>query len=55
MNKSFWAKAFGWAGAAAVTLGSNGAFGKYSGFVTVLASALSALGIHHASNSDGSK
>jgi hypothetical protein len=51
-NKTL-AKVFGYVGAAALTLGQAGTFGKWSGLVLSAGSVLSAFGIHQASNSDG--
>ncbi len=60
MTKSFWAKVFGWAQFGVATAGQigqqiqqTGTPHGFWGWLPVALSALTAVGIHHASNSNG--
>lgn len=53
MNKSTWAKIFGWVGAALTTISASGLLGKYGVLGTIAGGLLTSSGIHQASNTGG--
>jgi len=53
--KSKLAKIFGYIGASAVAIAQGNIFPKYSGILATVGAILAALGIHQASNTEGSK
>lgn len=55
MNNTKAAKIFGWLGSALAGLSSGGALGKFSSLGGALGAILMGLGVHQASNTDGSK